>query len=66
VSANGNEWRQTPDYRVIILKRMEGWTCKVIRRADNCEYDCSTKFPSPNEAKLAAFDFLWPAESRVM
>jgi len=65
VSANGNEWRRTPYYRFIILRRMQAWTFKVVRRADDYEYDAPERFSSADEAKLATFDFLCLV-SRVM
>jgi hypothetical protein len=65
VSANGKEWRRTPGYRVIIRNLIQGWTFKVVRRADRYEYNAPERFSSSNEAKLAAFDFLCMV-SRVM
>lgn len=66
VSARGNEWRGTAGYRIIILANGEHWTFKIVRTSDDYELDATTMFSTPNEAKLAAFDLLWPAVSPLM
>jgi len=64
VSAKGNDWIKTPDHRVIIRSAGQRWTFTVVDQ--HAAHHDSTTFSTADEAKLAAFDFIWPAVSRVM
>jgi hypothetical protein len=66
VSARGNDWRKTGGYRITILPKASGWTFMVVRTADEHQYFAPTAFSTPDQAKLGAFDFIWPAVSPVM
>jgi len=63
-SANANPWIRTQGYRVVIRRSGPSWTFTVARDGAPPHHDPAT-FPTSDAAKLAAFDFLWPAVSRV-
>ena len=64
ISAKGNDWLKTPDHRVIVRPAADRWTFTIAGQ-DSAHHDSRT-FATPDEAKLAAFDFIWPAVSQVM
>ncbi len=55
---------QTQGYRVVIRRTGPDWTFTVARDDAPPHHEAAT-FPTSDAAKLAAFDFLWPAVSRV-
>jgi hypothetical protein len=65
VSAKGNPWLKTHGHHITIFRKGSHWTFRVGREDDNFEHFANTTFRTPDEAKLAAFDFLWPARTRV-
>jgi hypothetical protein len=50
---------------VVVHPKGNGWTFTAVRTADEAQYRHAATLPTPAEAKLAAFDFLWPALARV-
>ena len=63
-SANANPWLRTQGYRVVIRRSGPDWTFTVARD-DAPPHHAAATFPTSDAAKLAAFDFIWPALSRV-
>ena len=63
-SANANPWIRTQGYRVVICRTGPGWTFTVACH-DRPPHHAAATFPTSDEAKLAAFDFIWPTVSRV-
>jgi hypothetical protein len=64
VSARGNDWIKVGKHRVVIRPTEDRWTF-TIAGEDSAHHESRT-FATSDEAKLAAFDFRWPARSRVM
>jgi len=66
VSAKGNPWLKTHGYHITIFRKGRNWTFSVGREDDDSTHFADATFPTPDEAKLAAFDFIWPSVSHVM
>ena len=58
VSAKGNEWLQTDGYRVIVYPKASAWGVTVVDVATDGTTHGRRFHPSPDRAKLAAFDFI--------
>jgi hypothetical protein len=65
VSQKGNFWVNTAGYRITVWAKGAGWSC-TISGEDVATHYATATFSTPDEAKLAAFDFIWPAVSRLM
>lgn len=65
VSANSHLLLRTQGYRVVVRRIRPGWTFTIARDYGPPHHAAAT-FPTSDAAKLAAFDFIWPAASRVM
>ena len=65
MSANGNPWLKTQGRRVVIRRKGAAWTFTVARDDAPPHHEAAT-FSTPDQAKLAAFDFIWPAVLRSM
>jgi hypothetical protein len=65
VSRKGNAWLRTAGYCITVWPRGTGWSF-TIAPEDAATHHEGTTFSTVDQAKLAAFDFIWPAESRVM
>jgi hypothetical protein len=64
-SEKGNLWLHTQGNRVIIRRKGTAWTFTVARNNAPPHHEAAT-FPTADQAKLAAFDFIWPAVAHVM
>jgi hypothetical protein len=56
-SKKGNPWIKVDGYRVTVYQRGKGWGATVAR-GDEPPVHIRRTFPTPNEAKLAAFDYI--------
>jgi hypothetical protein len=66
VAANGNVCLKANGNWITILRSGQGWTFSVVRVVDDSSYSAASSLSTCHEAKLAAFDYIWPAKSRVM
>jgi hypothetical protein len=64
-SPEGNPFLKAGGYRVSVWPKGAGWSFAVSTEEAESHYGTAT-FSTPDEAKLAAFDFIWPAVSQVM
>jgi hypothetical protein len=64
-SPEGNPCLKAGGYRVTVWPKGLGWSFTVAREDDAPHHPACT-FSTPDQAKLAAFDFRWPAVSRLM
>jgi hypothetical protein len=58
VSAKGNEWLQADGYRVIVYPKGTSWGVTVVNVDTEATKHGRLFYPSPQRAKLAAFDFI--------
>jgi hypothetical protein len=65
VSRKGNPYLRTAGYRITVWPKDAGWSFTVASEDAETHHEPTT-FSTPDQAKLAAFDFIWPAVSRVM
>jgi len=64
VSYKGNPCLKANGRRVTVWRKGAGWSFTVAGEDAEAHHDDAI-FSTPDEAKLAAFDFMWPAEVRV-
>lgn len=65
VSQGGNEYLQASGYRVVIRRTHRGWRATVARNSDGYVRHGQRDFPSTDEAKLAAFDYITKLQARA-
>jgi hypothetical protein len=64
ISQKGNEYIRAYGYCVTIFRREEGWAASMALLDDKNSLKFSRKkYPSPEEAKLSAFDYITRAEA---
>ena len=59
VSQKGNFWIKVAGYRITVWAKGAGWSFTVSREDEAPQYADAT-FSTPEQAKLAAIDYLWP------
>jgi len=64
-SPEGNHFLKSGGYCVSVWPKGAGWSFTVASENAAPHYPAAT-FSTADEAKLAAFDLIWPAVSRVM
>ncbi|MGE5231336.1 MAG: hypothetical protein ACM3NS_06305 [Deltaproteobacteria bacterium] len=57
-SAKGNDWLQADGYRVTIHRVGTGWGATLTELATEDVFRSRRQHPNPDQAKLAAFDFI--------
>ena len=65
ISKRGNPWLETKGHHITIFRRASNWTFRVSREYEDFEQFSDATFPTVDQAKLAAFDFIWPPHVRV-
>jgi hypothetical protein len=58
VSAKGNEWLRADGYRVVVYRKGNQWAATIAAEDDDFVHHGRRTFPTSNEVKLAAFDFI--------
>jgi len=63
VSAKGNDWLTADGYRIVVWPREEGWAATVSDDADSFATHSRRTYPTCDQAKLAAFDYITRREA---
>jgi hypothetical protein len=65
VSVKGNPWLKTHGHHITIFRKGRYWTFSIGREDDDSKYFADPTFATSEEAKLAAFDYVWRPRTQI-